>query len=646
MSGIDDKIQTFMDDMDIVHEVVHGDENSSATTQRGTIPSLAKAIAATNITLTNAANAAIAAKTAAEAARDATNTTGKVYSDTTTGLAGTTANQSFAVLSTDLQSWIVYKNNAGAALEIGRSYTTAYLDSLIRPGTVDTSGAYQRWGDSGGYVIAVLDALGLHHDQWSVGAAGLETPGFILKQEATVTPVLRLMDENGYGGLELNSIASDLSTFISNTAITLAPFTIQDSPAGTSFAVTDGSGYFSVHIPSGKSVGDTSSILTDLETIKSGSGITLSAPIPTSRQKIAAHRGSTINSMALEDSLDAYVYAARAGYQMVETDVQKTLDGKFVMMHDESVNRTMKVKADYSVIPTTVNIYQTNFATLRANYVLAAINPRHRRPIPTLDEFCATCRDYGVYPIIELKDWRLTQADITSIFNIAAKYLTEEGFAFTSFQIGMLDFARTLSTKVELYYIYDIAGTVFNTAAIDHVKANDGIAYPAYASWTDDLIAYAKSLKVPVACWTVPTNQFDILRKRGIEIFVTDTIAPPLDRQKVIFRDYSELTFSAYSTTGTISNGIVTLTQGQTLTFTKGNQTGVKFGANYFSFDAKGAASVVATRCSATVSNTEDDFQTYAYQNLMSNESFSLVITAGVGGCTIKDIATAIASFD
>lgn len=76
-------------------------------------------------------NAAELAKVAAEAARDNINTTGKVFTDTAAGIAGTSNGQSFAVLNADLLSWDVYKNNAGVAQFLASSYTKAYVDKTF-----------------------------------------------------------------------------------------------------------------------------------------------------------------------------------------------------------------------------------------------------------------------------------------------------------------------------------------------------------------------------------------------------------------------------------------------------------------------------------------------------------------------------------
>ncbi|GAA4589337.1 hypothetical protein GCM10023194_43310 [Planotetraspora phitsanulokensis] len=53
---------------------------------------------------------------------------------------------------------------------------------------------------------------------------------------------------------------------------------------------------------------------------------------------ISAHRGA--NSLAPENTLKSYEYAFAYGVDMVEVDVQQTKDGRFVALHDSTVDRT------------------------------------------------------------------------------------------------------------------------------------------------------------------------------------------------------------------------------------------------------------------------------------------------------------------
>lgn len=104
-----------------------------------------------------AVGAALTAKTAAEAARDSVNTTGKVYTaaeGTATGIAGTTNGQQFAVLSADLLSYGIWRNNAGTALYLSGVKTDAYLDAVLPQWPASSAGIMPFVQDVDGRILS------------------------------------------------------------------------------------------------------------------------------------------------------------------------------------------------------------------------------------------------------------------------------------------------------------------------------------------------------------------------------------------------------------------------------------------------------------------------------------------------------------
>jgi glycerophosphoryl diester phosphodiesterase len=63
---------------------------------------------------------------------------------------------------------------------------------------------------------------------------------------------------------------------------------------------------------------------------------------------ISAHRGG--NTLAPENTIQAYEYAFALGVPLVEVDVQETKDGHFVSMHDSTVDRTTNGTGDISTL--------------------------------------------------------------------------------------------------------------------------------------------------------------------------------------------------------------------------------------------------------------------------------------------------------
>lgn len=152
------------------------------------------------------ATAAQSAQTAAEAARDSVNTTGKVFADTATGLAGTANGQTFAVLDASLQFWIVYKNNAGVAQEMARSYTKAYLDSIISAQGYELSPNLLQWIDANQRLLGYFAADGtfVAKSNISLGVAN----GLSLTRQADGRYVLSLGTTSGVLPIGVGSIES------------------------------------------------------------------------------------------------------------------------------------------------------------------------------------------------------------------------------------------------------------------------------------------------------------------------------------------------------------------------------------------------------------------------------------------------------
>ncbi len=117
-----------------------------------------------------------------------------------------------------------------------------------------------------------------------------------------------------------------------------------------------------------------------------------------------AHRGCWLkdgDEFYINENCPAGVrMAAQYGYPAIECDVRYTLDSVMVIMHDGTINRTMRNAADYSVIEEPVRVSEHTFEDLRTNYVLASTDPSLRVPIPTFKEELEACREYGIVPML------------------------------------------------------------------------------------------------------------------------------------------------------------------------------------------------------------------------------------------------------
>jgi glycerophosphoryl diester phosphodiesterase len=117
---------------------------------------------------------------------------------------------------------------------------------------------------------------------------------------------------------------------------------------------------------------------------------------------VIAHRG--FSAIAPENTLPAMTAAAKAHADMVEFDVQRTLDGRLIVIHDGTFARTTNIA---SVFPSRVNDAVGSF-TLADVERLDAGSWKGAQfagtRIPTLDQLLTTMRPTSTNLLLELKN--------------------------------------------------------------------------------------------------------------------------------------------------------------------------------------------------------------------------------------------------
>lgn len=359
---------------------------------------------------------------------------------------------------------------------------------------------------------------------------------------------------------------------------------------------------------------------------------------PTFKKNIAIHRGIVTSGIAPENSIDSFLLSARAGYKYVETDLMPTQDGKFVIMHDNTINRTCRLKSNYGIIPATVDIRTTTFQDLRDNYVLAANNPKYRRQIPSYEEFLTLCRDHDFYPLIELKDGNWSNDNIKNAYNLAKKYLGLGNFTFSSFFGSYLDYIRVLDPACKLLYFASSASVINIDKLVKQGNATLGINY---ADISDSIIDECKSKGVEVSGWTVLGKDYDKFLKAGVDMFITDQIAPPLDYSRLIYSKFSDGEFSAWNVDGIIDQGVLSLTNTQKVVFNQAIET-IRIGAFYLSIEFKGTITILSHHGNTT--HTNENMRELLLECLFTG-NFAMQITSNSDLTVINDIHIRIAKF-
>ena len=105
---------------------------------------------------------------------------------------------------------------------------------------------------------------------------------------------------------------------------------------------------------------------------------------------LISHRGMNIN--APENTVEAALEAAEAGYTHVEFDIRRTLDGVWVIMHDDDIKRTTNGKGKISEM-TYKQIMRYSVDNKADSYIA----------VPTLESMLSTCANNKLTPVIEIK---------------------------------------------------------------------------------------------------------------------------------------------------------------------------------------------------------------------------------------------------
>ena len=138
--------------------------------------------------------------------------------------------------------------------------------------------------------------------------------------------------------------------------------------------------------------------------------------------KMIAHRG--ISGIECENTCPAFVAAGLKSYYGIETDVQVTLDGKFIIVHDSDLKRIAGLD---------IGVMTSNFDDLRA-IRFSSIDgtvPRTGLYLPSLEEYLSICKKYGKEAYLEICAISLYDHVI--------------GIASTVEQMGMMDSTTFIS---------------------------------------------------------------------------------------------------------------------------------------------------------------------------------------------------------
>lgn len=211
--------------------------------------------------------------------------------------------------------------------------------------------------------------------------------------------------------------------------------------------------------------------------------------------RFIAHRG--LSSQAPENTLPSYILACRNNFYGCECDLQETKDKRFIIMHDDTLDRMTNGSGKVSDF-TLEELKKLNIDEG------SNIEKYKEIKIPTLEEYLHLCTEEKIKPVIELKN--LSKTSLKKFLNIINRFKLNDNVIIISFNNQILQYIRNRDSNIDLQWIADL-----NKENIDFCSENN-INIDCYKETVNlENIKYAHDKGILVNIWTV--DEEDIIQK-------------------------------------------------------------------------------------------------------------------------------------
>ena len=225
---------------------------------------------------------------------------------------------------------------------------------------------------------------------------------------------------------------------------------------------------------------------------------------------MVAHRG--LSGIERENTNSAFVAAGNRSYFGIECDVHSTIDGKYVIIHDDNTER---VAIDKLVVE------ESTYETLRALRLTDKDGQRGRSDlrIPGLEEYISICKKYEKVAVLELKNDFETE-DIAKICEIINRLGHFEETIFISFSYENMVKLKTLHPEARAQYLV----SKFGDDLVEKLTAYGLDLDIYYKALTEENISLCHGKGIKVNCWTVDDREAaELLIGWGVD-YITSNI--------------------------------------------------------------------------------------------------------------------------
>lgn len=227
--------------------------------------------------------------------------------------------------------------------------------------------------------------------------------------------------------------------------------------------------------------------------------------------KMVAHRG--LSGIERENTNAAFVAAANRSYFGIETDIHKTVDGKYVLIHDD---KTGRVAIDNMVVE------ESTFDTLRSLILTDKDGTKSRSDIriPTLEEYIGINKKYGKVAVLELKN-AFEENEVYEICDKIAALDYLDGTVFISFCYENLVYIRKkYPTQAAQFLI-----STYEDDLIERLHAHNLDLDIYHKALTPEIVEKLHAEGITVNCWTVddPARAEELIAM-GVDMITTNIL--------------------------------------------------------------------------------------------------------------------------
>lgn len=221
------------------------------------------------------------------------------------------------------------------------------------------------------------------------------------------------------------------------------------------------------------------------------------------------HRGR--QQFAPENSIPAF---KQANYEAIETDIHLTADKQWVVIHDDSLNRTTNGSGEISNL---LSQQLLNYHLIGIGAQQYALNELR---IPTVEDYLAICKSKNKIPVIEIKTSEFDAPAYQKLIDLIRNYQLAHVVRFISFHYQPLRELKKMMPESSTMYL----SKALTQHVIDQAKklgSRSGVNIK-WQSLNAQNVQQAHQAGLQVGAWTVPYDQFNKMKELGVDYITTN----------------------------------------------------------------------------------------------------------------------------